>query len=430
MKITVKPKFQSPFAWTILLIYFVGVFAAHAEMTSSKRPPSSREQFRIAQANPSAPANNPTPPAPAPIVVMPFDDALISAATALLSQVAGSDSASRIIVVDPLIDGMSGFQSNATRTMESMITELIRYKYKQLSVQKFTAAAVSKSPTVLVGTFTSVNKQGQTTGTREAYRICLVLADLKSGKVIAKGTARSAMAGVDVTPTPYYRDSPGWSKEAATDGYIATCQSSKPGEAINAVYVDSILVNSLLSEAIAAYDNGRYADALEFYSSAAQLPAGDTLRVYNGLYLVNAKLGRVDAANASFRKIIAYGLANRRIAVKFLFKPGSTIFWPDRQISGSYPMWLREISHRAAEANACLEITGHTSPTGPEPINERLSQLRADYIKQRLEADSPSISPRIIATGMGSRENFVGTGKDDMSDAIDRRVSFSVIPCQ
>jgi hypothetical protein len=361
---------------------------------------------------------------------MPFDDALISAATTLLSQITGSDSASRVIVVDPLIDGMSGFQSTATRTMESLITELIRYKYPQLSVQKFTAAAVSKSPTVLVGTFTSVNKQGQTSGTRDAYRICLVLADLKSGKVIAKGTARAAMEGVDVTPTPYYRDSPGWSKEPATDSYIATCQSSKPGEAINAGYVDSVLVNSLLSEAIAAYDNGRYADALEFYSSAAQLPAGDTLRVYNGLYLVNTKLGRIDAANASFRKIIDYGLANRRIAVKFLFKPGSTIFWPDRQISGSYPMWLREISHRATDAKACLEITGHTSPTGPEPINERLSQLRADYIKQRLEADAPSISPRIIVTGMGSRENFVGTGNDDMSDAIDRTIPFSVIPCQ
>jgi outer membrane protein OmpA-like peptidoglycan-associated protein len=93
-------------------------------------------------------------------------------------------------------------------------------------------------------------------------------------------------------------------------------------------------------------------------------------------------------------------------------------------------MWLREISHRATDAKACLEITGHTSPTGPEPINERLSQLRSDCIKQRLAADAPSISPRIIVTGMGSRENFVGTGNDDMSDAIDRTIPFSVIPCQ
>src|SRR5258706_12643323 len=193
MKITVKPKFQSPFAWTIVLAYFVGAFAVHAEISSPKRPPNSSEQFRITQANPSSPANNPTPPAPAPIVVMPFDDALISAATTLLSQVSGSDSASRIIVVDPLIDGMSGFQSNATRTMESLITELIRYKYPQLSVQKFTSAAVTKSPTVLVGTFTSVNKQEQTTGTREAYLCFLCMADYKSAIVYAKVTTSSAL---------------------------------------------------------------------------------------------------------------------------------------------------------------------------------------------------------------------------------------------
>jgi hypothetical protein len=325
---------------------------------------------------------------------------------------------------------MSGFQSKATQTMESLIIDLIRYKYPQFSVQKFTAASVRKSPTVLVGTFTSINNKGQTTGTREAYRICLVLADLKAGKVVAKGTARSEMEGVDVSPTPYFRDSPAWMREPVTEGYIATCQGSKPGDPIHPVYLDGILAGTIISEAIVAYDSGRYTEALELYNSALQIPAGNHLRVYNGIYLTNLKLGRTEAAADAFGKIIDFGLANKRIAVKFLFRAGSTVFWPDRQISGPYPIWLKEIAGRTAQTSACLEITGHTSPTGPEPLNERLSQLRAEYIKQRLEAESSALSHRLIAHGVGSRENMVGTGKDDMSDAIDRRVVFNVISCQ
>lgn len=376
-----------------------------------------------------APAQPGTSPAPIPL--LPFDDALITAATNLLSQVPPSDPAPRLIVVDPLIDGMSGFQTKATRTMESLITDLIRYRYPQFSVQKFTTSNVNRSPTVLVGTFTSINNQGQTAGIREAYRICLVLADLKLGKVIAKGTARSGMEGVDITPTPYFRDSTAWMREAATDSYVSTCQASKPGDSINAVYLDGILASTLISEAIEAYDSGRYQDALELYHSVLRLPAGNQLRVHNGIYLTNLKLNRNEAAADAFGKIIDFGLANKRIAVKFLFKPGSTVFWPDRQISGPYPMWLKQIANRTSQANLCLEITGHTSRTGPEPLNERLSQLRAEYIKQRLEEESPTVGRRSIANGVGSRENFIGNGKDDMSDAIDRRVVFNVvISCQ
>ncbi|MEO6856120.1 MAG: OmpA family protein, partial [Rhodoferax sp.] len=84
---------------------------------------------------------------------------------------------------------------------------------------------------------------------------------------------------------------------------------------------------------------------------------------------------------------------------------------------------------QTASSPACLEITGHTSATGPEPLNERLSQLRAEYVKTRLEATNPALAKRSIANGMGSRQTMVGNGRDDASDALDRRVEFKVIGC-
>jgi outer membrane protein OmpA-like peptidoglycan-associated protein len=374
------------------------------------------------------------PPPPAATAVLPLDEALMNATNALFSQTRlppfqQQTQGKHLLVVDPLIDRVSGLQSKATRSMESRIIDLIRANYPQFSVEAFSAINVRKSPLVLVGLLTAVNKQGEAAAQRDAYRICLALADLKSGTVVSKATARAKMDGIDHTPTPFFRDSPAWMREGPVEGYIKTCQTSQVGDSIHLSYLDAIAAEALISEAIVAYDNSRYREALELYTDAARMPAGNQLRVYNGLYLTNLKLGRKDAAKEAFGKIVEHGLANKQLAIKFLFKPGTTAFWPDGKVSGSYPLWLKEIAKRAAQKNSCLEITGHTSPTGSEAVNERLSQLRAEYIKKRLQAEAPTLNGRTIASGAGSRENLIGTGKDDLTDALDRRVVFQIHSC-
>ena len=80
-------------------------------------------------------------------------------------------------------------------------------------------------------------------------------------------------------------------------------------------------------------------------------------------------------------------------------------------------------------SRACLQVVGHTSRTGTVEYNDQLSQRRALYIKQRLETEAAELAPRTRASGMGYRENLVGTGTDDIRDAIDRRVEFKVDAC-
>jgi outer membrane protein OmpA-like peptidoglycan-associated protein len=60
-------------------------------------------------------------------------------------------------------------------------------------------------------------------------------------------------------------------------------------------------------------------------------------------------------------------------------------------------------------------------------VNEQLSQLRAEYVKDRLESDEPALRGHVIATGVGSKNNLIGTGADNLSDALDRRVEFKVL---
>jgi outer membrane protein OmpA-like peptidoglycan-associated protein len=375
---------------------------------------------------PATPASPPTPAAAAPPPTpVPFDEALLKAANDLLSK-ANLDTDKAILTIDPLIDGATGAQSVATRSMGRRIVDLVNSNYPKFQVEKFSTATIAKSPIVLIGTFTLINNAGQAGGPRDAFRICLALADLKSRKIVSKGVARAKPEGVDTSPTSYFADSPVLAKDPATEAYIKSCQGTRPGDPIEQVYTDRILAAAFINDATDAYDAKNYREALELYQSAVRTPGGDQLRSRNGIYLTNWKLNRRQAAAEAFASALDYGLSTERLAVKFLFRPGSTQL-TDRA-GAPYSMWLQQIAQRGAKAAACMELVGHTSPTGPEPLNRRLSVLRAQTVKDRIESVVPALSKRMIANGVGSSENLIGSGKDDQSDMLDRRVEFKVIP--
>jgi outer membrane protein OmpA-like peptidoglycan-associated protein len=383
-----------------------------------------------AQAQVAAPAAPPPAAAPPPPTPVAFDAALLKAANDLFSKAKLDGAPDKVtLVIDPLIDGVTGAQSNATHLEEKRVVELVKSNYPRFQVARFSSETVAKSPIVLIGTFTAINNAGVAGGARDAYRICLALADLKTKTIISKGVARALPEGIDPTPTAFFADSPIFVKDVSIDAYIKSCQGTKVGDTIDQAYADRILVASLVNDGIEAYDAGRYRDALDVYQSALKTPGGEQLRVFNGIYLANYKLRRTKPAMEAFGKLVDYGLKGDRLAVKFLFKPGSTQFNADSKVRAPYSAWLEKIAERTAANKGCLEVVGHTSATGLAAINDRLSGLRADYIKDRLEDNERSLRGRIIASGKGSREMIVGTGRDDASDALDRRAEFKVVKC-
>lgn len=388
-------------------------------------------QACYAQATPPAPsppqASSAPPPPPTPI---PFDDALLRAANDLFSKAtvpAGSDKVE--LVIDPLIDAATGAQSAATRLMQERIRDLVAKSYPRFAVLPFSSEALSRAPVVLIGTFTAINNAGAPDGVRDAYRICLALADLRSKSIVSKGVARAKPDGVKADPTPAFADAPIWSNDPAIAVYIKTCQGTKPGDPIDPLYVERIATSAFVSDAILEYDDKRYREALAFYRTARQMSGGDQLRVHSGIYLSSWKLNRRTDATEAFGSLVKYGLVANKLSVRLLFKPGTTQFLDDQNITGPYPMWLSQIATQAMQNDSCIDVIGHTSNTGPAQINERLSVLRAQFIKDLLQSASPSLADRLKAVGVGSRELIVGTGRDDASDAIDRRVDFNVHRC-
>lgn len=365
------------------------------------------------------------PAAPTPI---PFPEALQRAANDLFSK-AQLEGERVELVIDPLIDGVSGAQSTSTRSMQQTLVDIVGKSYPRFQVQPFSAEALARNPVVLIGTFTAVNNAGDAKGPRDAFRICLTLADLKSKTVVSKGVARAKPDGVDVTPTTYYRDAPMWTKDPATEAYIKVCQGTKLGDPIDPVYAERLSAAALINEGILEYEARRYREALAFYRTARSVPGGDQHRVRIGAYLASSKLGRKEDAVEAFGDLVDSGLASNQLMVKLLFQPGSTQFIANPQITEPYPMWLSQIATRAKQKGACIEIVGHTSRTGLPQVNERLSVLRAQYVMELLQAGAPDSRNRMIASGRGYNENLIGTGKDDASDALDRRVEFKVIGC-
>lgn len=358
---------------------------------------------------------------------LPFDQAIAAATDGLASQTQGflaSISGKRGVVVDPMIDAGSAQQTVATQMLQERVTDRMTSKADSLEIMPFQGASMGKARYLLTGTMTrlAVDKpQGP-------IRIDLALTELASGNVVAQSSAVTRDEGLDHTPLPYYRDTPMAVKDRVIEGYIRTT-ATPPGQRADAYYFERIAVAPAIKDATSAYNAQRYQDAYAQYSAASGSPVGDQLRVLNGMYLSSAKLGRTAQAQDAFGKLVAYGIANQQLGVKFLFNPNSTVFWSETQISGPYPMWLHEIAKASADAKVCLDIIGHTSHTGPVAYNDVLSMQRARYVQQRLVAESTSLSERTTPSGRGFRENIIGSGTDDAVDALDRRVEFKIVNC-
>jgi outer membrane protein OmpA-like peptidoglycan-associated protein len=372
-----------------------------------------------------------TPGATQSNYAVPFDQAIATATDGLVQQTQKIKGMPAIlakveakvnkhaVVLDPTLDAGSGQQTAATQQLDRAVTDRMTRNFEQIEVLPFRAANLAKAEYLITGTL--VHEQA-------AYRLNLALVDIKSATVVAQSSALATQETVDMKPLPYYRDSPVVVKDAVIDGYVRT-SATPPGQKADATYLERIATATVINDATNLYNAAQYQEALGQYRSALATPAGEQMRVLNGIYLSYIKLGRTQEAEAAFGRVVAFGIAYRQLGVKFLFNPGGIEFWSDPNISSAYGMWLRQIARESASAKVCMDIVGHTSKTGSEQVNAALSLKRAAFIKQRLGAESPEVGNRSRAQGMGFKENIVGSGTDDLVDAPDRRVEFKIRDC-
>jgi len=373
----------------------------------------------------------PPPPPPAKLGDPSLAGAVHDMLVDLRQQVGAQAQLPRTAVVDTFLDGRSAQQTTASERAQQEFVQALPGVLPQVQVLRFDEDGARQSRWVVTGTLSAANDAGAADGAAVPgrWRLVVALADRPSGLVVAQAVARVDDAALQAAPTRFYADSPALVRDRTVDGFLRTTETPA-GQPADAVYLEQLPTGALLAGALEAYNAKRWDEAHRYYEAAAQRRDGHQMRTFNGLYLASLQLGRQSEAEAAFGHITALGLATNNLAVKLLFRPGSTDFWPDPQISGHYPMWIRQIARSARSADTCLDIVGHTSRTGSVAYNDRLSLARADSMRERLDNEAPGLARRIATHGVGWRENLVGSGTDDARDAVDRRVEFRVVPCR
>jgi 3-oxoacyl-ACP reductase-like protein len=79
----------------------------------------------------AAPSTQPAPPPvpappPPPPAILPFDEAVANAAHAVFTNAPAPDASTAMVVIDPLVDGMTGYQSRATQTIQDRIGDTVK----------------------------------------------------------------------------------------------------------------------------------------------------------------------------------------------------------------------------------------------------------------------------------------------------------------
>jgi outer membrane protein OmpA-like peptidoglycan-associated protein len=355
-----------------------------------------------------------------PMSGVPLPQAVDSAVDYLMSQT-GSNWMSaferRTVVVEPVRDSSTGQQTISTREAGNLIDARLRKIQPNLDVLPFRQTALSKARWLITAKLAPLVATG---GAADKSRqlLQLSLSEIATGVLIGESSVLIVDKELDNTPTTFFQDSPVMTTAVPA---MPRDPSSSPAKAV--------LASAMIDEAMADYDAGKYSEAHALFTAAQKLPDADMLSVNTGLYLVYTRLGQTIQANDAFGRMAAEGIARRTLAVKFLFEPGKVEFWADPTVSGPYAMWIGQIARQAANSGSCISIVGHSSHTGTEEYNDELSLARATHVGELLTTSAADATLRLRASGVGFHQNLIGTGTDDIRDALDRRVEFKFSDC-
>jgi outer membrane protein OmpA-like peptidoglycan-associated protein len=381
-------------------------------------------------APPSSGTPPPATPEPAPVPPAAFADVVARAGEQLLREAqAVVGGGPRELVIDPLIDASTGQQTAGSVQMGQQLGALIKSRMPHWSLRPLTRTSVASQPLLLIGTLTAINTKGVRDENADAFRVCLTLVDLRTGKVVAKQVGRATLATVSAEPTPFFRDSPTWALDRTAAAYIKSCQGSSPGESVDPAYLLRLPAAAIVAEAQAAFAENKLAEAYRLFREAQPVADPDDLRILNGLYLAGWRLGKKKEATETFGRIVGIGLDSKKLPIKIFFNPRQTTLLASADLQTQYAVWLREVAFQVGVRETCMKVVGHTSRTGSAAANLALSQRRAAIVKQTLERLNKSLDTRLSSEGVGANEVIVGLGTDDMRDALDRRVEFRTIDC-
>ncbi len=325
------------------------------------------------------------------------------------------------IPVDEFFSAQSAEVSQAGRAMQKQLAIVLGQKLAPLQFSPLSSKNVSKARWVVLASYSAV-KPAEGTPAGSWVRLQVAMAHTATGEALAKAETYLDAKQFDADPTRFYKDAPMYLVDQRHQEKLAVLAGQqRPLE-------QSIQVQALFADTVSDYESGRYDDAAKGFSEVLKI-APDHPGALTGLYQSNWQIGRKDDAERAFGKLAAAGFDAGTLSFKLLFKVGRTDFIDNADLAAQYKLWLKVVGQVSVAKSACADVNGHASKSGSAEVNDRLSLQRAERIAAQLVQSTPAARGKFKSNGIGFKETFVGTGSDDASDAIDRRVEFKVRPC-
>lgn len=259
------------------------------------------------------------------------------------------------------------------------------------------------------------------------YDLNLWLREAKTGRLVAYVHNKVFSQGLPYTLTAEAKDSPVYPEplNPNAEGFDLRQEMQRPH------YPSRLKLEAILADAAKAYASAHYAQALELYEAANAIKEVQSLRSLAGRYLTLLRMNRTAEARRAFADLIQSGFKHSpMLTFKILFAVDSTQFAGGHFLSSQYQVWIEELAQYLKHSQRCLLIAGHSSHSGSAAYNLKLSTSRASGIRQLMVSKQGAVKTRTQAEGKGFYENIIGTGTDDLRDAVDRRVEFRQQTCQ
>lgn len=249
-----------------------------------------------------------------------------------------------------------------------------------------------------------------------------------SGKSLPGLSFRVNASNFDATPSRFYREAPLF----LTGQYQQTRHEFAKGSRslISQEKRNRFLsVEGRLQEAVLKYEAGDFRQALTGFSSILH-DDPDNLAALSGRYQSLHEVGNAAEIEVALGQLVRAAISQGNISLKFLFQVRSVDFRDDAVITRRYQLWLKQMAKQLLASEKCVTVVGHASRSGSAEFNQQLSLSRAKLVLAQLLRFSPELKGRVRVEGRGYLDNLVGSGSDDSTDAIDRRVDFRLENCR
>lgn len=360
---------------------------------------------------------------PTPAFHKDLSEAIQFVAIHLKSQVSQQAVAdAKVIPVDLFFNEHSAEEATASKNLQQNLVAALTASLPNASFGPMDTRNIQNARWVTLASYASVkaaevNKDGQW------IRLKVAIADVKSGEMVAQVVTHVDAKQFNTAPTRFFKSVPMYLTDTShKDRNAVLAGQRRP-------LGQGLMVRAAMMEATQSFDVENWVEAEQRFSKVLELSPVHT-GALSGLYEVLWLRGNKTEAEKVFVRLSAAGIEAGSLSVKLLFKLSSTDFIDEADLNQQYQLWLRAIGQAVIAKNVCLDVNGHASASGSIEFNQRLSLSRAARIVSRLQ-QSASLSKGALASyGKGSTEMIVGTGADDATDSIDRRVEFVVRDCK